>query len=147
MKRILLIATIIIGITQFFASAQDKSEHRKKWMQEMNNAKIEFMNKELKITNEQKDQFNKLYKAYQEELHKIRRETRALEKNINSKKDVTDLEYQKAAEAMFELDANVGNINKKYFEQFKKILTPQQLFNFQKAESHWTKHLMKHRKR
>ncbi len=147
MKRTLLIAAIFVCIAQIFASAQNRTEQRKKWMEEMTNAKIEFMNKELDITGEQKEDFNKLYKAYLAELHKVHHETRKLEKSIDSKKNATDLEYEKAAEAMFELKGKEGDVNEKYFDQFKQILTPNQLFKFQKAESHWAKHLMKHRKK
>lgn len=147
MKKVLLIATILISATQIFVTAQNKQEQRHKWMQEMTNAKLEFVNKELEITQEQKEEFNQLYKQYQSELHKIHSETHALRKSIEAKQNATDLEYETAADAMFKLKSKEGAINEKYYEKFKKILTPYQLFKFQKAEDVWTKRLMKYRKK
>lgn len=147
MKRILFIAIILASILQINASAQNKSEQRKKWMLEMTNAKIEFMNNELEIKNGQKEEFKQIYNAYLAELNKIHRETRALQKSIDEKEKASDLEYEKAAEAMFEMKSKEGKVNEKYFSMFQKLLTPYQLFKFHKAEARWKKNLMKHRKK
>lgn len=148
MKRILFITAILICTSQVLVSAQNNnSEQRQKWFQEMTNAKIEFVNTELEITKDQNVEFNKIYKSYLSELHKVHKETRALRKSIESKKDATDLEYEKAAEALFELKSKEGEIDEKYFIKFKQILSPKQLFKFQRTEDRWTKRLMKHRKK
>ena len=147
MKKLLIIATILICATQVLVTAQNKPEQRHKWMQEMTNAKVEFVNKELEITKEQKEEFNQLYKQYLSELHKIHSETHALRRSIEAKQNATDLEYETAADAMFKLKSKEGAINEKYYEKFKKILTSRQLFKFQKAEDVWTKRLMKYRKK
>ena len=148
MKRILFITAILIYTSQVLVSAQNNnSEQRQKWFQEMTNAKIEFVNTELGITKDQKEEFNKIYKSYLSELHKVHTETRALRKSIESKKDATDLEYEKAAEALFELKSKEGAVDEKYFIKFKQILSPNQLFKFQRTEDRWTKRLMKHRKK
>ena len=71
MKKVLLIATILISATQIFVTAQNKQEQRHKWMQEMTNAKLEFVNKELEITQEQKEEFNQLYKQFPFDLNSV----------------------------------------------------------------------------
>lgn len=147
MKKVVSVILLFCALAVASAAAQDKTSQRRQWMNEMKKAKVEFMVKELDITSEQKDKFTELYGAYENELNKLRHETRSLEKSVSSKKDATDLELNKASEALFEFKYKEGEITNRYFGKFKQILTPHQLFKFQKAEAKWMKQLMKHRKK
>lgn len=135
---------IIVLSASTFAHGKDPKHD--KWMREMRQAKLEFMIKELQISTEQKAKFTETYNAMEAELDKLRSETDAMRRSIDRKKDASDLEYEKAAEAMFEFKLKEGNIEKKYFDRLKATLSPHQLFNFKKAEMKWMRKLMKHRK-
>lgn len=147
MKKIVSIFILLCTVAAFSATAQGKSSQRRQWMNEMKKAKVEFMVQQLDVTSEQKDKFVELYNAYEGELHKLRHETRSLEKSVSAKKDASDLELTKASEALFEFKSKEGEITNRYYDRFKQILTPRQLFEFQKAEAKWMKQLMKHRKK
>ena len=121
MKRSLILILFLSLIFSATVFAQKGAGHRQKWMKEMQQAKIEFMTKELDIAEQQKARF--------------------------AESNATDLEYEKAAEAMFEFKSREGAIEKKYYTIFKQFLTPQQLFKFYPAERKWMKTLMKHRKK
>lgn len=147
MKRFFfLLILITTAASMSVASASGERPDRKKWEQEMKQAKITFMDKQLAVTDEQKEKFNTVYAEMQDELDKLRRETHKLRKDIETKKDASDLEYEKAAEAMFEYKKKEAEIDMKYFDRFKSILTKEQLFKFQIAETKWLRVLMKHRK-
>jgi len=143
-STILLLA--VIGISTAFAQGKGNGS-RAKWMREMKQTKLEYLSKELSIKQDQKIKFTELYNAMQAELYKLRTETNSMRKNVQENGNATDLEYEKAAEALFEFKIKEGNIEKKYFEKFRTVLTPQQLFLFKKAEKKWMKELMKHRKK
>lgn len=148
MKRFLLLL-VIAAISSAAICAQGRQNgngQRARWMREMKQTKIEYMSKELSITNEQKKKFTEIYNSMQSELDKLRNETDAMRNSVRDKENATDLEYEKAAEAMFEFKVKEGNIEKKYFDKFKTVLTPKQLFMFKRAEMKWMKELMKHRK-
>lgn len=147
MKRSLILILFLSLIFSATVFAQKGAGHRQKWMKEMQQAKIEFMTKELDITEQQKARFAETMIAMEKELGKLRGETRSMEKSIKDKNNATDLEYEKAAEAMFEFKSREGAIEKKYYTIFKQFLTPQQLFKFYPAERKWMKTLMKHRKK
>lgn len=147
MKKIVSFFVLLCTFVAFSTTAQDKSSQRRQWMNEMKKAKVEFMIQELDITSEQKEKFVELYNAFENELHKLRHDTRALEKSVSSKKEASDLELTKVSEAMFEFKSKEGEITNRYYDKFKQILTPRQLFEFQKAEAKWMKQLMKHRKK
>lgn len=149
MSKFFSIALLVISIVcSSNICAQEKtSAQRSQWMQEMKKAKVEFMIKELNISSEKKEQFTDVYNAFEAERNQLRRDTRKMEKSVSSKKDATDLELEKAAEASFEFKYKEGAIEKKYYDRFKQILTPRQLLKFQNAETKWMRQLMKHRKK
>ena len=77
-------------------------------------------------------------------MFKVNREARAMEKKITkSSEKVSDLEYEKAAEAMYEVKGKEAAIEKQYFTKFKTVLTPKQLFELKQAERRFTDKLMK----
>lgn len=110
----------------------------------MRQVKVEFVAKELKLTPQQKEKFAPVYDALNKEIGKLMRETRALETSVRDKGSAaTDLEYDKATEAMFEVKGKEAAIEKKYYPQLKAILTKQQLFNLPRAERKFGRELMK----
>lgn len=146
MKR-LFASTLILLFAVISVSAQDNAQKRHQWMREMQKAKQEFMAKELNLTDQQNEQLNAIILEMDNELDKLRRETRAMGKAVESKTDATDLEYEKAAEAMFEHKGKEAEIEMRYYKKIAKILTPRQLYLYKKAEHKWMKKLMKHRKK
>ncbi len=84
----------------------------------------------------------------EDETTKLNSETRELERRIaESPEDVTDLEYEKATEALFDLKIKEGEIEKSYADQFKTILTNKQLFMLKSAERNFSRDLMQHQQR
>lgn len=150
MKRISL---FIFLITSLALSAvadnhqKPSKENREQWFKEMREFKHNFLIKELDLTKEQQNAFFPIYDAMENECHKVHNETRKLQRDIKKKKgdEVTDIEYEKAAEALFELKNRESQIELKYLPQFKEILTPKQLFMFKEVEDKFTRHLMKQR--
>lgn len=149
MRKSLLFFTIVIAflVVPFNVSAQGKGD-RSAWMKEMQQFKNDYISRKLELTDEQKSKFLPLYKAMDDEVRAIQEETRSLEKQTLDKGDkVSDLEYEKAAEALYELKGRENVIEMKYFDQFKTILTPKQMFKLKSAERDFTRELMNQRRR
>lgn len=143
MKHILIAITLVATICMS-AFAQNKGEKFRKWMDDMRQVKVEYVAKELKLTAQQKEKFTPVYEAMNREIGKVNRETRALEKSVRGKgNSATDLEYDKATEAMVELKGKECEIEKKYREQLKTILTKKQLFDLSRAERKFARELMR----
>ncbi|MCM1354889.1 MAG: Spy/CpxP family protein refolding chaperone [Staphylococcus sp.] len=112
----------------------------------MQQYKNDYIAKKLSLTEEQKAKFMPLYNAMDEEIRKAQGEASKLYRQTQKKAkkgDVTNLEYEKAAEALYELKGRENEIEMKYFTDFKKILTPAQLFKLRDAERDFTRQLMK----
>ena len=140
----LLLIAVAAAIACFSASAEPKSEKgRKEWFREFRQYKHEFMIKELNLSKEQQEKFFPLYDEMDKSIHQLNRQTRALEKKIDtSKEPVNDLEYEKAAEALYELKGKEAATEMEYFTKFKTVLTPKQMYELKKAERKFTQELM-----
>jgi len=135
---------VVAAMSYTTASADPQSEKgRKEWFREFRQYKHEFMIKELNLSKEQQEQFFPLYDEMDKSIHQLNRQTRALEKKIDtSKEPVNDLEYEKAAEALYELKGKEAETEMSYFAKFKTILTPKQMYELKKAERKFTQELM-----
>ncbi len=151
-RHIAFFIFLTLSASTIFAQGRNVNKaQREQWMREMNQAKIEFITENLDLSKEQSEKFTSAYSAMENELQKLQRETRKMCRNINNKakenQEVTDLEYEKAAEAVFELKGKEHAIEMRYFKQFSEILSKKQLYLLKNAEMKWTRELMKHRHR
>lgn len=151
MKQIIfsIVLSIAAIVAPLSVNAQRPTEReRVTWMKEIQQYKNDFLVKKLALTDEQKASFLPLYNSMEEQIRKAQSEAEQLYKQTMRKGDkATDLEYEKAAEAIFELKGRENEIEMKYFNDFKSILTPTQLFNLKDAERDFTKQLMRQHRR
>ena len=146
MKQILF-ALIMLSLSfgNAFAQNQPNRQNREQWAKEFREFKHEALNKHLNLTDEQKAAFFEVYDKMDREIAKLNRETRALERKITKADEgtVTDVEYEAATNAIIELKGKECDIEKSYYEEFKKILTPKQLFNLKKTEREFSMDMMR----
>lgn len=147
MKQSAIIAFILILFTSASSFAQNNVD-RKKWLKEIQEYKHEFLIKELDLTKEQQEKFLPMYDEMDCKIRQVNDQARDYQRKIRQMKDkASELEYEKAAEAQFEVKAKEGEIEKSYFSKFKTVLTPKQLFRLKHAEWKFTKELMKQHSR
>lgn len=125
--------------------AQRHQGDRQRWMKEMRQYKAEFIAKSLKLSDEQRQKFIPLYEEMEAQTNELQDQVRRMEKSVTEKGDkATDLELEKAAEAMTELKGKENVVEMRYFAEFKKVLDKRQLFQIKSAERKFTKELMRH---
>jgi len=121
------------------------SDNRDKWFKELRQYKQEFMSKELELTKEQQSKFFPVYSEMTLKIMKLNYDTRALENKIDrSKTEVSDVEYEKGADALLELKIKEAKIEAEYYQRFKQILSPKQMYLLPKTEKKFTRQLMRH---
>lgn len=144
MIRKILFTLIALMLLPVAVSAQKPSDReRKTWMKEMRQYKNEFLTRKLDLTEEQKAKFLPVYNRMESEVRTVNEQTMKMERDIRKNKEATDLEYEKLAEAQFELKAREAKIELKYLKEFKSILKPSQLVKLKKAERDFSRELMK----
>lgn len=142
MRRFAILSLLMVLMSALGLHA---SGDRDKWFKELRQYKKEFIIKELELSKEQQTKFFPVYYEMTRKIMKLNDDTRALEKKIDTNKGaVSDIEYEKAAEALLELKAKEAKIEAEYYPKFKQILTPKQMYKLPKAEKKFTRQLMKH---
>lgn len=146
MKRniIFLFTVCLLSFTSAFAQQPQDKAKREQWFKNMVQTKIDYLSKQMDLTPEQKSRFEKQYTAMSMETARLANDTRALQRSVAKKDNASDVEYEKAAEAVAEFKSKEGAIELKYFNQFKAYLTKKQLFQLKNAEHKWMRELMRH---
>ena len=144
MKRIVYLTLAFIFLTSVVSYAQNRPmPNMQEWMNEVSQYKHEMFAKKLNLTKEQQDKFFPLYDQMDKAVMDVNNNARKIETQILKKgANVTDREYEKAAESIYELTQKQGAIEMAYFKKFKTILTPQQLFQLKQAERDFSRELM-----
>lgn len=142
MRRFTILSLLMLLVSTMSLHA---ANNRDKWFKELRQYKQEFMTKELGLTKEQQAKFFPVYSEMTRKIMKLNDDTRALENKIDkSKTEVSDVEYEKGAEALLELKAKEAKIEAEYYQRFKQILTPKQMYLLPKSEKKFTRQLMRH---
>lgn len=146
-----IIFSFMLSASQLYARDNDQEENtvdRQRFFKEMRDYKHRYLARELGLTKDQQNRFFPVYDEMEDETTKINDETRDLERRISeSSDDVSDLEYDKATEALFDLKIHEGEIEKEYMNKFKDVLTKKQLFSLKSAERKFNRELMLHQMR
>lgn len=140
----LLLFTVFAWATPYAAAQrQEKRADRTEWTKQMRRYRAEFVADKIELTAEQREKFIPLYEEMDAKTSKIEHEARAMERDVRKKGTAaTDTEYEKTAEALAELKAKQGAVEKEYFDKYRKILTPKQLFKLNNAEREFMRQLM-----
>ncbi len=115
------------------------------WVNDMREFKHDFLARELDLSREQQAEFFKVYDAMQKELGTINRETRSMCKRLKDvpQEEITDLEYDMAIDALYNLKAKEAEIELRYLPELKEVLSKQQLFELKNAERKFTMRMMR----
>ena len=136
------------NLPQPYCSASENSipqtkEERQQWFNEMREIKHQYLIKELNLTKEQQKSFFPLYDKMENENQKIQHSVRAMEKRVYELgSEASDLDYEKATDALYEAKQKESEIEMRYRNEFKNILTPEQLFKLKGAERKFSRQLM-----
>lgn len=137
-----LIWLTLAGMPNAWGAPQDKAG-RAQWMTEMRQYKRSYLAKELELTREQQNKFCPLYEEMEDQVAKINDEARVMEKRVADIPNATDLEYEKATEAMYDASVRSAQVEREYMDKFRQILTGKQLFRLKAAERQFNREMMK----
>lgn len=140
MKRFLLILITLISLTPA-ALAEPKDEPTAEMLKELQEFKVKYLTQEMDLPADKQSEFTKLYMQYENERSALFRDLHKRFRSMCKIQTPSDAEYMSAAESMSTAKAREGELEKKYFNKFKIILTPKQLYNMKRAEGKFDRKL------
>jgi len=138
MKRIIIY--ILMAIITIPAMAQ--SNRNRSFNQRLFNAKVEQIAKSLNLSEERKERFIPIYKAYSEEMIKVWNELGA-----NSKDGMEQMKSNMTDQRMKERQKRSYAVRMKYTERFATVLTPAEIRKFYQVENEIQRRLKERRYR
>ncbi|MDE6266254.1 MAG: hypothetical protein K2M07_02760 [Muribaculaceae bacterium] len=147
MNKIFTVLIAILAIIPAICSAAPQNDEKKQFFKEIREFKHKFLARELSLTKDQEQKFFPIYDQMEDETDKLQEETRELENKVRESSEPSDLEYEKATDAIFELKMKEGEIENSYLEKFRTVLNNKQLFNLKNAERNFNRDLMKQHNR
>ncbi|MCU0389738.1 MAG: hypothetical protein MUE81_01340 [Thermoflexibacter sp.] len=94
-------------------------------------AKIGIITQQLNLSTEQSKQFWVVYNKYTEEMENLRKQQREIQRGFNTK---TDEQLRKDIDKMMELKEKELATEKKYQQEFLKVINIRQLASLYRAE-------------
>lgn len=144
---LLLLVAIVLSMP---VAAQKKSKfdgNRAEWKKELQDFKYKYLAQETNLTEEQQTQFFELYSKMETEIDGAIKDAKATTKIVKSEGDHSEAEYQKAIDAILNLNIIKAQIEKRYYDQFKSFMSSQQLYKLKSAERKFNKKLMEMHKK
>ena len=144
MRRLKSITFILFLPLLMFA--QNKEAQKQKKKEQMEAMKVAYITKELSLTTEEAQAFWPVYNEYNSHLNKLRVERRELKKSYKKNDDaimkMTEKELDQLTSKNFELDEQKTSIQKKYHDEFKKVLPPYKVYLLYKSKNGFKKAML-----
>ncbi|MDR2918927.1 MAG: hypothetical protein LBV72_06135 [Tannerella sp.] len=137
---ITLIAFLLCSSLNLMAQEQEKKKFDKEAYQAKRNA---YITAEIGLTADEAGDFIPLDNEFRQKMFDIGRECRRLGRESRSKEKLSDDDYLKLVDCQIDTKSKEAQIEKEYFEKFKKILSPEKLFKYQQADAKFMREFMR----
>lgn len=142
MNRKIVLGLLISFVFTSLASAQSKDDKRKENFEKFRAKRVAFITERVKLTPEEAEAFWPLCNELQEkkfELNKpAREERRALR---GSDKTLTEADYLRFIDTNADIKIKEAQLEKEYLQKFKKVLSPEKIFKYQRAEEEFMRQM------
>lgn len=146
MNKIFFITFVACSVVlSFSVSAQGDRQHRSFDREAFLAKKNAFITAEMELTPEEAASFIPLCNELQEKMFEAGRECRKLSKELKSNKVARDVDYLRVIDECVSVNMKRAQLEKEYYEKFKKVLPPKKLYNYKRAESKFVREFMKER--
>jgi len=125
MNKIFFITFVACSVVfSFSAHAQSGKQHRNFDREAFLAKKNAFITAEMGLTPEEAASFIPLCNELQEKMFEAGRECRKLSKDLKHNESATDADYLKVIDECVSVNMKQAQLEKEYYEKFKKILSP-----------------------
>lgn len=127
----------------FSAYAQEGKQHHNFDREAFQAKRNAYITAEVGLTPEEAALFIPLCNELQVKKFEVGHECRKLSKELKRNSDATDADYTKTIDTCVEVDLKQAQLEKDYYERFKKILSPKKLYKYKRAELKFARDFMK----
>lgn len=138
-----IIFAVCSVVFSFTAQAQAEKQHRNFDKENFIARRNAYITAEVGLTPEEAADFIPLCNKFQQEMFDIGRQARRLSREVRQNKNATDADYNKVIDECVDVNLKQAQLEKEYYNKFKKILSPQKLYKYLNAEKKFAREFMK----
>lgn len=144
-KILLILCGLLLGTSSvMYAQNADRAEMRKERMKQMHENKIAFIKENVSLTEKESAAFFPLYTEYETKRMELTHQARPQGKGLKSgQKDLTEQEMEAIMDKFIQNRVEIANLEKEYYDKFKKILPASKLFQVFQADREFKQELLK----
>lgn len=143
-KYFLLLLVSILAIP--FAEAQGNKDHAK-MMEELQQFKIDYLSKEMQLSEKEKSEFIPLYQEYDKERRQAGAEAWKYERELKKKSNPSEADYKKLSELQQKAREKDNEIVKNFDTKLESILSAKQIYTMHQAEGKFFEKIKEMRKK
>ena len=144
MNRILLIIFVTLSIASSFSAEAQETKAKKNFDREAFEARRDaFIVAEVGLTPEEAERFIPLCNELRKKKFELRRECRRLSKEIKRMPKPTSDDYNKFIDECLDVELKEAQLEKEYFDMFRKILDAEKIYKYRDAEFKFARDFMK----
>ena len=148
MYRKFLLCILLVAFSLPMTAVADPSavpdDKREQYKEKLRRYQHQFLTRELGLSREEANKFFPVYDSMCDELEQVGRDTRVLEQKTLNNTNASAVECENTARALFEQKKTESEIELRYFEQFRELLSPRQLLQLKSAEDAFRRDVLKH---
>jgi len=141
MKRKLpLLLTVFFLVPTFalFAQSKKAEEQKRQGLEDFRAKRVAYFTKEIGLTEEEAKEFWLVFNELEEKKFAInrnmRQEIKKVRDALKAGKSVSDAEYDRLINVITDAKEKEVELEKEYIKKMRKILSPEKIFNYQRAE-------------
>lgn len=147
LRKILFFSVLLSCLCSAPAFAAEKpipDDKREQYKEKLRQYQHQVISRELDLSRDEANKFFPVYDQMCDELKRVGRETRTLAQRTANNPNASAIECENSARALFEQKKTEAEIELRYFDQFKELLSPQQLLGLRDAEATFRKEIFNH---
>lgn len=142
-KYLLLLLLAILAIPGAFSQEKDRA----KMMEELQKFKIDFLAKEMELSEKQKAEFTPLYKEYEKECRQSGAEVWKFERELKRNSNASEADYKKLSELQQKSRDKHNEITKRFDAKLESFLSAKQIYNLHQGEQKFFEKMKEMRKK
>ena len=144
MNKIFIFTFVMFSVLfSFQASAQGTRSGRPFNRESFEARQNAYITAQVGLTPEEAASFIPLCNELRKKKYEVGRDERRFAREIRSKKNPTDADYTKVVNDNVNIKVQQAQLDKEYYEKFRKILSPEKLYKYQEAESQFARSFMR----
>jgi len=141
MKKIILIAFLIVTTTTIFAQPPHKRQEN---LEQIKAQKVAFITEKLSLTSQEAQVFWPVYNEYEKKRDEIQSKKRLLMRKCKQNSEtLSDAEYEKISQEFVAAHVNMGKLLEEYNAKFKKVLPIKKVVMLYRIEQEFKRELLK----